>query len=487
MFKLLPLLTIFISMNCWAPHYTTWWGVIFEDWKIAPELATGGSFADHYSFHNDQLAVLEHYTYSRNDLINEAIAGSGVARKDPSQVNIYQFDGADWNLKSSLFEPDILESTPYVSPEEPSVIISSETGFGESLLIRNDILFIGMPSLGSVKLYAKESHPTIASEGTWVYQNDILPLAVSLPTEGFGRRIAFSENVLIIQNNQGALFVHKKSDVALKWELDQEIYVADPCFSKDFELSGNILIIGSIDGCTGKVWIYESNGDKFNLTEIHSSPDPSPHPADTEFGHSVSINGNNILITHSRYMLDMHGFSGAAGIAYIGNKEPGSPLTMTSVLNPNDPGTGEFGWDADISNNKAIVNDPYFSSFVDGSVTESGLGMNYLYVKTAESTWDYLAKLSRSDAAAISWFGRSGVEITDSGFALVADPYSDSGVHPASAFGGIYIYDLRDMEGLYFDSIYDEDIPAMGVISSLMLALSILGMGWSRIRKNEPH
>ena len=94
---------------------------------------------------------------------------------------------------------------------------------------------------------------------------------------------------------------------------------------------------------------------------------------------------------------------------------------------------------ADISNNKAIVNDPYFSSFVDGSVTESGLGMNYLYVKTAESNWDYLAKLSRSDAAANSWFGRSGVEITNNGFALVADPYSESGVHPASASGGIYI------------------------------------------------
>ena len=182
-------------------------------------------------------------------------------------------------------------------------------------------------------------------------------------------------------------------------------------------------------------------------------------------------------------MLDMHGFSGAAGIAYIGNKEPGSPLTMTSVLNPNDAGTGEFGWDADISDNKAIVNDPYFSSFVDSSVSESGLGMNYLYVKTAESNWDYLAKLSRSDAAANSWFGRSGVEITNNGFALVADPYSESGVNPSSAFGGIYIYDLRDMEGLYFDPIHDEDIPAIGVIGSLMLALSILGMGWSRRRK----
>ena len=484
MFKLLPLIAIFISLNCWAPHYTDWFGIRFEDWKIAPALATGGSFADHYAIYNDQLAVLEHYEYARNDLINEAIAGSGVAKKDPSKINIYEFDGADWNLKSSLLEPDILESTPYVSPEEPSVIISSETGFGQSLLIRNDILFIGMPSLGTVKLYAKQPHPTLAGSHVWTHQNDILPLAVSLPTEGFGRSMAFSENVLIIQNNQGGLFVHKKIGVPLKWELDQEIYIDEPCFSKDFELSGNTLIIGSKDGCTGKVWIFESNGDKFNLTETHFSPDPSPHPADSEFGHSVSIDGNNnILITHSRYLLDLHGFSGAAGIAYIGKKEPGSPLTITNVLNPNDAGTGEFGWDADISENKAIVNDPYFSSIVDGSITESGLGMNYLYVKTAEDTWEHLAKLSRSDAAAISWFGRSGVEITDSGFAVVADPYSESGTQPSSAFGGIYIYDLRDMEGLFFDPIYDEDIPAIGVIGSLMLALSILGMGWSRIRK----
>ena len=483
MFKLLPLLTIFISVNCWAPHYTTWTGLRFEDWKIAPTLASGGSFADHYSIYDNQLAVLEHYEYSRTNLINEAIAGSGVARKDPSKVNIYEFNGSDWNLTAYLLEPDIIEATPFVSPEEPSVIISSETQFGQSLLIRNDILFIGMPSLGSVKLYAKQPHPTISGSHVWIHQNDILPLAATLPTEGFGRNMAFSENVLIIQNNQGGLFVHKKSSVALKWELDQEIYVNEPCFSKDFELSGNTLIIGSKDGCTGKVWIFESNGDKFSLTETHFSPDPSPHPSDTEFGHSVSISNNSVLITHSRYLLDLHGFSGAAGIAYIGNKEPGSPLTMTSVLNPNDAGTGEFGWDGDISENKAIVNDPYFSSVVDGSVTESGLGMNYLYVKTAEGTWDFLAKLSRSDAATTSWFGRSGVELTDSDFAIVADSYSESGMHPASTFGGIYIYDLRDMEGLYLDSIYDEDIPAIGIIGSVMLGLSILGMGWSRIRK----
>lgn len=485
MLRLLSILTIFTSLNCWAPHYSDWTGVRFEDWKIAPTLASGGSFAQHYSIHNDQIAVLEHYEYARNDLINEAIAGSGVARKDPSQVNIYQFDGTDWNLTTSLLEPDIIEATPYVSPEEPSVIISSETGFGQSLIIRNDILFIGMPSLGAAKLYAKQPHPTIPESHVWIHQNDILPLAVSLPTEGFGRRMTFSEEVLIIQNNQGALFVHKKNGVALKWELDQEIYIDEPCFSKDFELSGNTLIIGSKDGCTGKVWIFESNGDKFNLTETHFSPDPSPHPADSEFGHSVSINGDNILITHSRYLLDLHGFSGAAGIAYIGKKAPDLPLNVTSILNPNDAGTGEFGWDADIIDNKAIVNDPYFSSVVDGSITESGLGMNYLYVKTDENTWEFLSKLDRSDAAALSYFGRASgsVELTESGFAVVADPYSELGTHPAAAFGGLYIYDLREMEGLHVEPIYDEDIPAIGVIGSLMLTLSILTVGWSRTRK----
>lgn len=119
MLRLLSILTIFTSLNCWAPHYSDWSGVRFEDWKIAPTLASGGSFAEHYSIHNDQIAVVEHYEYARNDLINEAIAGSGVARKDPSQVNIYQFDGTDWNLTTSLLEPDIIEATPYVSPEEP--------------------------------------------------------------------------------------------------------------------------------------------------------------------------------------------------------------------------------------------------------------------------------------------------------------------------------------------------------------------------------
>ena len=497
--KLILFLPLFFSLNCWAPHYTDWTGIRYEDWKIAPELSSGGNFAESYDIHSDKIAVLENYRYDRNDLIASAIAAGGVARKEPSKVNIYRFNGVDWVKTVSILEPDFIEATPYVSPEEPSVLISSKTGFGRDIIIRDDFLFISLPELGIIKLYTRELHPTIPNTYTWIFKNDIFPNDLTLSDVGFGKKLAFSNNILVVQNYSGDLFIYKKVESELKWSLAQEISIDDICFSKDFDLSGNILIVGSGDGCVGKVWIFENNGSKFNLTETHFSPDPSPHPADTEFGHSVSIDDLNILITHSRYLLALHDYAGAAGVAYVGRKEVGHPLSMTSTLNPNVIGTGEFGWDGAMTDNKVIINDPYFSSFNGELLTEPGIGMNYLFFRTAYDNWEYYVRLSRSDSTSSSWFGRGGVEITDD-FALVADPYSeydtrpttiedgadsyiDGDSHPSSAFGGIYIYDLRSIEGLYSESL-EAELPMTGLGGLFILGLSLLSFRTMSLRKN---
>ena len=497
--KSILFLIFFVSLNCWAPHYTDWTGIRYEDWKIAPELSAGANFAESYDIHNNKIAVLENYRYDRSDLIASAIAAGGVARKEPSKVNIYRFDGADWVKTVSISEPDLIEATPYVSPEEPSVLISSRTGFGQDIIIRDDFLFISLPELGIIKLYTRQLHPTIPNTYTWIFKNDIIPYDLTLSNKGFGKKLAFSDNTLVVQNYSGDLFIYKKVETELKWSLAQEISSDDSCFSKDFDLSGNILIVGSGDGCVGKVWIFENNGSKFNLTETHFSPDPSPHPADTEFGHSVSIDGLNILITHSRYLLALHDYAGGAGVAYVGRKELGYPLSMTSILNPNDIGTGEFGWDGAMTDNRVIINDPYFSSFNGELLVEPGIGMNYLFFRTTYDNWDYYVRLSRSDSTSSSWFGRGGVEITDD-FALVADPYSeydtrpttteggadsyiDGDSHPSSAFGGIYIYDLRNIEGLYSESL-EAELPMIGLGGLFILGLSLLSFRTMSSRKN---
>ena len=110
--KSILFLIYFVSLNCWAPHYTDWTGIRYEDWKIAPELSAGANFAESYDIHNNKIAVLENYRYDRSDLIASAIAAGGVARKEPSKVNIYRFDGADWIKTVSISEPDLMRQRP---------------------------------------------------------------------------------------------------------------------------------------------------------------------------------------------------------------------------------------------------------------------------------------------------------------------------------------------------------------------------------------
>ena len=89
MHKLILFMMIFISLNCWAPHYTTWNTLTNESWKITSPKSAPGTFAVNYSFDGEFLAVTFETPSKdrRNDLIIEAYGSGGFAERAPSSIN----------------------------------------------------------------------------------------------------------------------------------------------------------------------------------------------------------------------------------------------------------------------------------------------------------------------------------------------------------------------------------------------------------------
>ena len=116
------------------------------------------------------------------------------------------------------------------------------------------------------------------------------------------------------------------------------------------------------------------------------------------FGHSVSISGDTVAI--SAVLDDDLGDS--SGSAYLFDRpESGwTDMTETVKLTASDGAAGEyFGWSVSISGDTLIV----------GAPVHPGGGAAYLFERDEEGpgSWGQVAKLSASDGAAISWFGRT--------------------------------------------------------------------------------
>jgi len=146
------------------------------------------------------------------------------------------------------------------------------------------------------------------------------------------------------------------------------------------------------------------------------------------FGHSVSISGDTVAI--SAVLDDDLGDS--SGSAYLFDRpESGwTDMTETVKLTASDGAAGEyFGWSVSISGDTLIV----------GAPVHPGGGAAYLFERDEEgpTNWGQVAKLSASDGAAISWFGRT---VAISGGTVVVGARADE-AHGGGQSGSAYLFE----------------------------------------------
>ena len=480
--KFFAIIFLPVSMYCWAPHFSEFSGTRLETYKlVAPDSEDGDEFAYGFSIDTKEplpgehgiIAVSSLPSYSRSELIAAADTPSGPVSvyTEPGSVYLFEFSGSSWDQVAKIDGPRILEA---LLPPEPPVIIPIETGFGASVLIHGNLLFVGATKLEAVKVFRK-----IGTTG-WHYEGDVIPDDATYSTTEFGRSIQLVDDNLVIAA-EGAVYVYGPGTAPYKWDQKQVLHSVpfDPMYGADLDLSDGTLAVGSMYGVfpggpiSGVVELFEYDISLAKFLPTGSVWPQDLHPAHSEFGHAVSVSGDDMLITHSRYTHGVVGECCEAGTAYTYEKAGNAwALGANSDaykerLDTNNPvKRGEFGWDGDILGDLAVITDSYYD--LDG-ISSSGWGVGHLFVRGADGSWNHNSLLSTSDAEAGTYFG-DRVGITKGGLVLISDHNKDLGVG-SDGDGALYIYDLAHTHGFF-----SEKVPALGTLS-LLLALLILGFG----------
>jgi hypothetical protein len=198
-------------------------------------------------------------------------------------------------------------------------------------------------------------------------------------------------------------------------------------FGSSVAIDGNTALVGARRDNTphtwaGSVYLFEANSGA--LLRTIQNPDPI-NPTSEEFGNSVAISGNSVLVGAHFYRSDVAGGVSQEGIAYLFDATTGGLLQTFN--NPTPEGGDQFGSSVAISGNHVLV------GARNDSTSAERAGTAYLFDAT---TGGLLLTLNNPTPAFGDAFG-SSVAISGSNV-LVGAERDDSG---APNSGSVYLFD----------------------------------------------
>ncbi len=209
-------------------------------------------------------------------------------------------------------------------------------------------------------------------------------------------------------------------------------------FGKSVSISEDNIVVGAygyddVNYSIGAVYVFtKPSGGWRNATET-AKLTASDGSSNDNFGYSVSISGNTIIVGTPKD----DGSKTNSGSAYIFEKPSGgwTDATETAKLTASDEGTSDyFGYSVDISENTAVV-----GAYHEDNANGNQSGSVYVFVKPAGgwSNMNETAKLTASDGDNDDNFGYS-VSISGDDIA-VGVPYDDKELGVTSS-GSIYMF-----------------------------------------------
>lgn len=204
-------------------------------------------------------------------------------------------------------------------------------------------------------------------------------------------------------------------------------------FGVSLSISGNYAVVGAlgdnvgVNANQGSVTIYRYNGT--NWVFMQQLIDPTGAAGDN-FGFSVSISGNYIIVGASG---DAIGSNASQGSASIFQYNGTSWVFMQQLIDATGSATDVFGYSVSISGNYAIVGAPLDDV---GLNLEQGSASIYKY---DGSTWVLMQKLTDATGAGDDLFGTS-VSISGD-YAIVGAASDNIGSNSAQGSASAYRYD----------------------------------------------
>jgi len=198
-------------------------------------------------------------------------------------------------------------------------------------------------------------------------------------------------------------------------------------------IDGNIAVIGSIFNDekgkdSGAVYIFVKDHGGIDNWGLQKKISASDGTIDDRFGQSVSISGDNIVISSSRD--DDNGSN--SGSAHIFSKDHGGANNWGQVkkISPSDGADSDyFGESVSISGENIIIS----SSRDDDNGSNSGSAYIFSKDSGGVNNWGQVKKILPSDGAGSDFFGKS-VSISGNVFVITSHYDDDNGSNSGSAY-----------------------------------------------------
>jgi hypothetical protein len=232
--------------------------------------------------------------------------------------------------------------------------------------------------------------------------------------DAFGSAVAVSGDYVLVGahgedtqgSNAGSAYLYKKqvngslTQIAKIQASDAE---AGDVFGKAVSISGDYIIVGAsqedTDGSNaGSAYLFKRNSDAQNDVIFLAKLQADDASAFANFGSSVSIDGDYIIIGASQE--DTNGLN--AGSAYLFKRNDDNNISQLAKLTSSDIAAGDsFGTSVSIDGDYVVIGAP------NSNTNGTNAGSTYIFKINSDSDITQIAKIQSSDIASGDKFGGS--------------------------------------------------------------------------------
>ena len=317
--------------------------------------------------------------------------------------------------------------------------------FGSSVALSGSTAIVGAPYNDPNGVADQGTAYIFVSDGTiWTLQARLNGSNAGA-NDYFGNSVGISGDTVIVaaRHNkvgtnaaQGAVYIFTRNNTT--WTQQARIFAADGAGNDDFGesvgIDGDTIVVGAAqaavggNGFQGAAYVYTRTGGVWSQQAKLTSSDGAAFDA---YGTSVAISGDKVIV--GAYLATVNGRA-YQGAAYI-YARIGIAWNQQAKLVAADGAAGDrLGYSVGISGNTAIAG--AFQSKVNGNNAQ---GSAYIFVAT-NGVWAQQAKLIASDGAASDAFGFSVAVEGNTAVVGSLDDQVGTNFNQGSAY--IFVYDI---------------------------------------------
>ncbi|HEX8737838.1 MAG TPA: hypothetical protein VF721_21080 [Pyrinomonadaceae bacterium] len=347
------------------------------------------------------------------------------ANADQGSAYIFVRSGTTWSQQAQLLASDG----------------AADDRFGVSVSISGDTVIVGAV-FDDVGANAEQGSAYIfVRSGTIWSQQAQLTASDGAAGDLFGISVAISGNTVIVgadgddvgaNSDQGSAYIFVRSGTT--WSQQPQLTASDGAAGDQFgvsvAVSGNNIIVGAVFDDVGAN-VDQGSAYVFRVLSPNWAQEAkkvaSDGAASDQFGISVAISGDTAIVGAH---LDFVGANREQGSAYVFVRSGTTWSQQAQLLASDGAQDDHFGISVAISGNTVIV-----GAYFDDVGANADQGSAYIFIRSG-TTWSQQAQLTAADGAANDLFGRS---VAISGETAIVGAYlNDAGANADQ--GSAYIF-----------------------------------------------